>query len=81
MKKILLNGFSSLGFAIPILYEIFVLIDSWIYALAAFAMQAFFAIIKTDEYIFRYRRRPDYEGLKSGKLCREVRSICRRKLP
>jgi len=46
MKKILLNGFSSLGFAIPILYEIFVLIDSWIYALAAFAMQAFFAIAK-----------------------------------
>lgn len=46
MKKVLLNGFSSLGFAIPILYEIFVLIDSWIYALAAFAMQAFFAIAK-----------------------------------
>lgn len=46
MKKKLLNGFSSLGFAIPILYEIFVLIDSWIYALAAFAMQAFFAIAK-----------------------------------
>lgn len=46
MKKILLNGFSSLGFAIPILYEIFVLIDSWIYALAAVAMQAFFAIAK-----------------------------------
>ena len=46
MKKVLLKGFSSLGFAIPILYEIFVLIDSWIYALAAFAMQAFFAIAK-----------------------------------
>ena len=28
------------------MYEIFVLIDSWIYALAAFAMQAFFAIAK-----------------------------------
>ena len=44
----LLKGINFLGFAGNILYELFILIDSIVYAIAAYAIQAFFAIAKLD---------------------------------
>lgn len=44
----LLRGINFLGFAGNILYELFILIDSIVYAIAAYAIQAFFAIAELD---------------------------------
>lgn len=44
----LLKGINFLGFAGNILYELFILIDSIVYSIAAYAIQAFFAIAKLD---------------------------------
>ena len=44
----LLRGINFLGFAGNILYELFILIDSIVYSIAAYAIQAFFAIAELD---------------------------------
>ena len=44
----LLKGINFLGFAGNILYELFILIDSIVYSIAAYAIQAFFAIAELD---------------------------------
>lgn len=44
----LLRGTNFLGFAGNILYELFILIDSIVYSIAAYAIQAFFAIAELD---------------------------------
>lgn len=44
----LLRGINFLGFAENILYELFILIDSIVYSIAAYAIQAFFAIAELD---------------------------------
>lgn len=44
----LLRGINFLGFARNILYELFILIDSIVYSIAAYAIQAFFAIAELD---------------------------------
>ena len=44
----LLRGINFLGFAGNILYELFILIDSIVYSIAAYAIQAFFAIAQLD---------------------------------
>ena len=44
----LLRGINFLGFAGNILFELFILIDSIVYAIAAYAIQAFFAIAELD---------------------------------
>lgn len=44
----LLKGINFLGFAVNILYELFILIDSIVYSIAAYAIQAFFAIAELD---------------------------------
>lgn len=45
---ILFKCFSILGFAIPILFDIFLTIDWLIYSVAAYALQAFFTIAKMN---------------------------------
>ena len=44
----LLRGINFLGFAGNILYELFILIDSIVYSIAAYAIQAFFEIAELD---------------------------------
>lgn len=44
----LLRGINFLGFSGNILYELFILIDSIVYSIAAYAIQAFFAIAELD---------------------------------
>lgn len=44
----LLRGINFLGFAGNILYELFILIDSIVYSIAAYAIQAFFAMAELD---------------------------------
>lgn len=47
---ILLKCFSILGFAIPIIFDIFITIDWIIYSIAAYVLQAFFTIAKMNFY-------------------------------
>lgn len=47
---ILFKCFSILGFAIPIIFDIFITIDWIIYSIAAYVLQAFFTIAKMNFY-------------------------------
>lgn len=54
MGGLLLKGLSFSGFAIPILTEIFIFIDSIIYLIADYALQAFFEIATISANVSQY---------------------------